>query len=318
MNQDVSLFNDTIAYNIGYGRPGATQEEIQQAAKAAQVHEAIQSFSQGYETEVGERGTKVSGGEKQRIALARALLYPSSVLLLDEATSALDSKTERQVLTALRDHRAAETGARPTVLMIAHRLSTLVDADQIIVMDGGRIAERGSHTELLEKGEAYRFCLAFLHADVVLRMPVRADWLQAGFTSACGTHSSSSQTQSHKDWNRPWLRLRVKSCTPFQRGLTWKTPQATAQLPLKMLKDALDQTKWISFAQTWRLTARSVKRVTSARVAHGVDDQSCTLSREHSPCDVRTKRLYAREVVSNPCRGVPVIDLKNVHRRYLV
>jgi ATP-binding cassette subfamily B protein len=153
VSQDVSLFNDTIAYNIGYGRSGATHEEIQQAAKAAQVHEAIQGFAHGYETEVGERGTKVSGGEKQRIALARALLYQSSVLLLDEATSALDSKTERQVLSALRDHRAAETGARPTVLMIAHRLSTLVDADQIIVMDEGRIAEQGSHAELLENGE---------------------------------------------------------------------------------------------------------------------------------------------------------------------
>eukprot|EP01043_Picozoa_sp_COSAG02_P076027 COSAG02_NODE_15951_length_1126_cov_1.372931_1_plen_193_part_00 len=153
VSQDVSLFNDTIAYNIGYGRPGATCEEIQQAAKAAQVHETIQGFSHGYETEVGERGTKVSGGEKQRIALARALLYQSSILLLDEATSALDSKTERQVLSALRDHRASETGARPTMLMIAHRLSTLVDADQIIVMDEGRIAEQGSHAELLDRGE---------------------------------------------------------------------------------------------------------------------------------------------------------------------
>lgn len=223
----MSLFNDTIAYNIGYGRPGATKEEIQQAAKAAQVHEAIQGFSHGYETEVGERGTKVSGGEKQRIALARALLYPSSVLLLDEATSALDSKTERQVLTALRDHRAAETGARPTVLMIAHRLSTLVDADQIIVMDGGCIAEQGSHAELLEKGEALRFCRAFLNAYVDLRT-AHADWLQAGFTSACGTHNNSSQTQSCKDWNRPCLPPAVKTCEPSRRGSTRETPQAKA------------------------------------------------------------------------------------------
>lgn len=152
VSQDVSLFNDTIAYNISYGRPGASQEQIEQAAKAAQVHEAIQGFSQGYETEVGERGVKVSGGEKQRIALARALLYPSSVLLLDEATSALDSTTERQVLSALKNYRASETGARPTMLMIAHRLSTLVDADQIIVMDDGRIAEQGSHADLVTQG----------------------------------------------------------------------------------------------------------------------------------------------------------------------
>jgi ABC-type transport system involved in Fe-S cluster assembly fused permease/ATPase subunit len=153
VSQDVSLFNDNIGYNIGYGRPGATQDDIETAAKAAQVHEAILGFGQGYETEVGERGMKVSGGEKQRIALARALLYPSSVLLLDEATSALDSTTERQVLRALRQHRTAETGSRPTMIMIAHRLSTLVDADQIIVMDEGRIAEHGSHAELLAQGE---------------------------------------------------------------------------------------------------------------------------------------------------------------------
>lgn len=206
VSQDVSLFNDTIAYNIGYGRPGATQDEIEQAAKAAQVHDAIQSFSNGYETEVGERGTKVSGGEKQRIALARALLYPSSVLLLDEATSALDSTTERQVLSALREHRAAETGARPTMLMIAHRLSTLVDADQIIVMDEGRIAEQGSHAELLEKGEHFSRLLEHPRLQLAVKT-VRAVCLQAEFTSACGMHNSNSQTQSPTNWKKTMVTI---------------------------------------------------------------------------------------------------------------
>ena len=142
--QDTVLFNDTIAYNIAYGQPGASQLEIEAAAKSAQIHDFIMSLPDAYKTSVGERGLKLSGGEKQRVAIARTLLKNPSVLIFDEATSALDSETERAIqkeLIALAQNR--------TTLIIAHRLSTVIHAHQILVMDGGKIIERGTHDTLL-------------------------------------------------------------------------------------------------------------------------------------------------------------------------
>ena len=148
--QDTVLFNDTIRMNIGYGREGATDAEIEDAARAAQIHDFVESLPDGYETAVGERGLKLSGGEKQRVAIARTLLKNPPVLLLDEATSALDSATEAGIQDALA---LAQQGR--TTLVIAHRLSTIVDADQILVMQDGAIVERGRHAELLARGGVY-------------------------------------------------------------------------------------------------------------------------------------------------------------------
>ena len=148
--QDTVLFNDTIRYNIAYGRPDATQEEIEHAARVAQVHDFVLRMPDGYDTRVGERGLKLSGGEKQRVAIARTVLKDPRILILDEATSALDSRTERDIEAALR-----AVSARRTTLVIAHRLSTVVDADEIIVLVDGRIAERGSHRELLARGGVF-------------------------------------------------------------------------------------------------------------------------------------------------------------------
>ena len=148
--QDTVLFNDTIRYNIGYGRPGASQDDIEQAAKSAQVHAFVTNLPEGYDTKVGERGLKLSGGEKQRVAIARTILKDPRILILDEATSALDSRTEQDIQTALR-----AVSNRRTTIVIAHRLSTVVDADEIIVLQEGRIAERGSHVALLGKGGLY-------------------------------------------------------------------------------------------------------------------------------------------------------------------
>lgn len=148
--QDTVLFNDTIRYNIAYGRPGATQAELDQVAEAAQIRDFIAALPDGWDTVVGERGLKLSGGEKQRVAIARTLLKDPPILILDEATSALDTHTEREIQAALGDAARGRT-----TLVIAHRLSTVVDADEIIVLDGGRIVERGSHLALLAKGGAY-------------------------------------------------------------------------------------------------------------------------------------------------------------------
>ncbi len=148
--QDTVLFNDTIRYNIAYGRPGASQAEIEQAAKLAQVHDFVLRLPDGYDTRVGERGLKLSGGEKQRVAIARTILKDPRILILDEATSALDTRTEQDIQGALR------TVARHrTTLSIAHRLSTVVDADQILVLVDGRVVERGTHGELLAVGGTY-------------------------------------------------------------------------------------------------------------------------------------------------------------------
>jgi ABC-type transport system involved in Fe-S cluster assembly fused permease/ATPase subunit len=148
--QDTVLFNDTIRYNIAYGRPGATQQEIEHAARQAQVHDFVLRLPDGYDTRVGERGLKLSGGEKQRVAIARTILKDPRILILDEATSALDSRTEQDIQAALR-----AVARHRTTLTIAHRLSTVVDADEIIVLSEGRVAERGSHAELLAKEGVY-------------------------------------------------------------------------------------------------------------------------------------------------------------------
>ena len=148
--QDMVLFNDTVGYNIGYGRAGATQAEIETAAKAASIHDFIMRLPQGYDTRVGERGLKLSGGEKQRVAIARTLLKDPPVLVLDEATSALDSRTETEIQDVLRN-----ISRKRTTLVVAHRLSTVVDADEIIVLDQGRIVERGPHADLVRADGLY-------------------------------------------------------------------------------------------------------------------------------------------------------------------
>ncbi|WP_425101282.1 ABCB family ABC transporter ATP-binding protein/permease [Tropicibacter sp. S64] len=148
--QDTVLFNDTIRYNIAYGRDGATEEEIVAAAKAAQIHDFIASLPEGYDTAVGERGLKLSGGEKQRVGIARTLLKNPPVLLLDEATSALDTETEASIQEALR-----RAGEGRTVITIAHRLSTIADADRIVVLQDGEVIEEGSHETLLARQGRY-------------------------------------------------------------------------------------------------------------------------------------------------------------------
>jgi len=148
--QDTVLFNDTIYYNIAYGRPGATRADVEEAARHAHIHDFITSLPDGYRTTVGERGLKLSGGEKQRVAIARVVLKAPKILVFDEATSALDTKTEREIQASL-----AEISADRTTLIIAHRLSTIVEADQILVLDNGRIVERGDHRHLLARGRVY-------------------------------------------------------------------------------------------------------------------------------------------------------------------
>ena len=142
--QDTVLFNDSILYNIQYGRPSASREEVEDAARAAHIHDFIVSLPDGYDTAVGERGLKLSGGEKQRVAIARALLKNPAILIFDEATSALDSKSEKAIQAELERIQLGRT-----TLVIAHRLSTVMNADQILVMDAGRIIERGTHAELI-------------------------------------------------------------------------------------------------------------------------------------------------------------------------
>jgi ATP-binding cassette subfamily B protein len=148
--QDTVLFNDTVEYNIAYGRPGASRDEVEAAARAAHIHDFIAATPKGYETMVGERGLKLSGGEKQRVAIARTLLKDPPILIFDEATSALDSANERAIQAELRSAAQGKTA-----LVIAHRLSTVVDAHQIVVFEAGRVVERGSHAELLARGGRY-------------------------------------------------------------------------------------------------------------------------------------------------------------------
>jgi ATP-binding cassette subfamily B protein len=149
--QDTVLFNDTIYYNIAYGRPEATRAEVEQAAAMAHIKTFIEGLPDAWETVVGERGLKLSGGEKQRVAIARAILKDPKILIFDEATSSLDSRTEKAIQETL-----AEVAARHTTLVIAHRLSTVVDADRILVMSAGRVIESGTHPELLAGDGVYR------------------------------------------------------------------------------------------------------------------------------------------------------------------
>jgi ATP-binding cassette subfamily B protein len=148
--QDTVLFNDTIYYNIAYGHPGASRSDIEEAARRAHIHEFVMGLPDGYGTTVGERGLKLSGGEKQRVAIARVILKSPQILVFDEATSALDTRTEREIQASL-----AEISADRTTLVIAHRLSTIVEADEILVLDHGHIVERGHHRELLSRDGVY-------------------------------------------------------------------------------------------------------------------------------------------------------------------
>ncbi|HVC61320.1 MAG TPA: ABC transporter ATP-binding protein/permease [Acetobacteraceae bacterium] len=158
--QDTVLFNDTIRYNIAYGRPDATTAEIEEAARHAQVHDFVMRLPEGYDTRVGERGLKLSGGEKQRVAIARTILKDPRILILDEATSALDTRTEQDIQAAL-----GGLARHRTTLVIAHRLSTVVDADEIIVLADGRVAERGTHAALLALGGLYESMWALQAAE---------------------------------------------------------------------------------------------------------------------------------------------------------
>jgi ATP-binding cassette subfamily B protein len=148
--QDTVLFNDTIGYNIAYGRDGADQTAVEEAARGAAIHGFIASTPDQYATKVGERGLKLSGGEKQRVAIARTLLKNPPILILDEATSALDSRTEAEIQATLK-----AIAERRTTIVIAHRLSTIVDADEIVVLEAGNVAERGTHAALLAKNGLY-------------------------------------------------------------------------------------------------------------------------------------------------------------------
>ncbi len=158
--QDTVLFNDTVGYNIGYGRTGAGTAEVESAARAAHIHDFIASTPKGYATMVGERGLKLSGGEKQRVAIARTLLKNPPVLIFDEATSALDSANERAIQAELKSAAQGKTA-----LVIAHRLSTVADAHEIVVLDGGRVAERGTHVDLLTRGGRYAEMWRLQQAD---------------------------------------------------------------------------------------------------------------------------------------------------------
>jgi ABC-type transport system involved in Fe-S cluster assembly fused permease/ATPase subunit len=168
--QDTILFNESLYYNIAYARPGASRDEIEQAARLASIHDFIMSLPEDYDTVVGERGLKLSGGEKQRVAIARAILKQPRILVFDEATSSLDSHSEQLILEALR-----EVAAHHTTLAIAHRLSTITDADNILVMDAGRIVEQGTHQDLLARGDFYAKMWSLQQEERLHELLVKAD-----------------------------------------------------------------------------------------------------------------------------------------------
>jgi ATP-binding cassette subfamily B protein len=172
--QDTVLFNDTVGYNIRYGRPEASDAEMMEAARLAQIDAFVRSLPDGYETMVGERGLKLSGGEKQRVAIARTILKGPKILLFDEATSALDTKTERGIQKSLR-----EVSRDRTTLVIAHRLSTVVEADEILVLEAGRVVERGRHEALLGRGGIY--------AQMWARQQAAVDEVHDAIATAGGT-----------------------------------------------------------------------------------------------------------------------------------
>lgn len=190
--QDAVLFNDTIRYNIAYGRPGATQVEIEHAAKLAQVHDFVMQLPDGYDTLVGERGLKLSGGEKQRVAIARTVLKDPRILILDEATSALDTRTEQEIQAALR-----AVARNRTTLVIAHRLSTVVDADEIIVLQDGRVTERGTHAHLLAEAGLYArmWALQVLEREEAGSEPIVPASLSAAITPIVA-HDTASYRSS--------------------------------------------------------------------------------------------------------------------------
>jgi ABC-type transport system involved in Fe-S cluster assembly fused permease/ATPase subunit len=187
--QDTVLFNDSVLYNIAYGMPGSDTAEIEAAAKLAAIHDFIVSTPQGYETRVGERGLKLSGGEKQRVAIARTMLKKPAILVFDEATSALDSHTEKEIQAAL-----AQVSANHTTLVIAHRLSTVVDADEIIVLDQGRITERGTHAGLLEKGGQYAAMWTRQQEAAQLRDTLAQDLGELGATEEMASEGLTDDT----------------------------------------------------------------------------------------------------------------------------
>src|SRR6201999_2891859 len=167
VGQDVYLFRDSVRNNIAFGRPGATENEIVEAAKAACAHEFIMSFPLGYDTPVGEHGTQLSGGQRQRIAVARALIKNAPIILLDEATAALDSESEKQVQEAI-EHLCHNR----TTIVIAHRLHTIMHADAILVVEGGEIVERGSHDDLLRRGGRYASFFRLQQRETATLAPV--------------------------------------------------------------------------------------------------------------------------------------------------
>jgi subfamily B ATP-binding cassette protein MsbA len=165
VSQDVVLFNDTVRENISFGKPDATDEEVVGAAKAAYAHEFISKLPQGYDTHIGEAGVMLSGGQRQRLSIARAILKAPPILVLDEATSSLDTQSEMMVQRAIDEIIAGDRARAKTIFIIAHRLSTVKRADRIIVLDRGRVAESGSHKELIEKDGLYRRLYSLQHED---------------------------------------------------------------------------------------------------------------------------------------------------------
>jgi ATP-binding cassette subfamily B protein len=186
--QDTVLFNDTIGYNIAYGRPGASEAEVVEAAKLAQVHDFVMKLPDGYKTRVGERGLKLSGGEKQRVAIARTILKDPRILILDEATSALDTRTEQEIQAALRDVAQGRT-----TLVIAHRLSTVVEADEILVLEEGRVAERGTHAALIAADGLYAEMWRRQSEAVAAAEAAAIAQAQAGLTGAGFDRGSSAR-----------------------------------------------------------------------------------------------------------------------------